>query len=344
MKIIFRADGNSKIGAGHVMRCLSIAKAALKQGHECIFISADQSFLSEIHRQGFKCIILNSNYEALDQELENLVNIIKEERPNLILVDSYFITEHYLSTLKEQCRVAYIDDFMSIAFPVDVLINYGILASVEQYNKIYSKVDPKPCLVIGSRYIPLREEFQGDLEINIRDQVGNILFSAGGADHARIALKFLKQYLKEKIPTTLNMILGKFEPDLEEIKEIATQHSHIKIHYNVQEMAKLMKQNDLAISAAGSTLNELCACGIPTITYVLEDNQLMGAKGYAEQNAMIYAGDYRNQLNFFENLMKIVQELSNDPNKRRALATNARSIVDGKGAERLVKELCSKLE
>ena len=35
--------------------------------------------------------------------------------------------------------------------------------------------------------------------------------------------------------------------------------------YNIKNMAEIMLNNDLAISAGGNTLYELCVCGIPTI-------------------------------------------------------------------------------
>ncbi len=38
-------------------------------------------------------------------------------------------------------------------------------------------------------------------------------------------------------------------------------------------MKNLMINNDLAISAGGNTLYELCACGIPTIAIIIADNQ-----------------------------------------------------------------------
>ena len=35
--IAFRTDGDSRIGMGHIMRCLSIADAARRRGEDCIF-------------------------------------------------------------------------------------------------------------------------------------------------------------------------------------------------------------------------------------------------------------------------------------------------------------------
>lgn len=48
--LIFRADGNPDIGAGHVMRCLSIADAA---DEPCLFVAADENFSAAITGRGF---------------------------------------------------------------------------------------------------------------------------------------------------------------------------------------------------------------------------------------------------------------------------------------------------
>lgn len=42
---VFRTDGNSKIGAGHIMRCLSIANFAKGHGELCKFILVSDDFI-----------------------------------------------------------------------------------------------------------------------------------------------------------------------------------------------------------------------------------------------------------------------------------------------------------
>ncbi|NLV76359.1 MAG: UDP-2,4-diacetamido-2,4,6-trideoxy-beta-L-altropyranose hydrolase, partial [Tissierellia bacterium] len=52
------------------------------------------------------------------------------------------------------------------------------------------------------------------------------------------------------------------------------KYNNVKFYMNVKNMKNLMINNDLAISAGGNTLYELCACGIPTIAIIIADNQL----------------------------------------------------------------------
>ena len=53
-RIAIRADGNSSLGMGHLMRCLSIAKAAGKKA-ECVFLVSENEAGNFIKEKGFNC-------------------------------------------------------------------------------------------------------------------------------------------------------------------------------------------------------------------------------------------------------------------------------------------------
>ena len=123
--------------------------------------------------------------------------------------------------------------------------------------------------------------------------------------------------------------------DLDEIRELSDRIDQIKIVYNVSEMSKLMCEHNIAVSAAGSTLYELCACGLPTITYVLADNQIPAAKVFSEKGVMIDAGDVRKDADFIQHIFAAVQKLSQNQEQRMNMARAAVCLADGRGAYRL---------
>ncbi len=88
MKLLFRADGNPSIGAGHVMRCLSIADAAMDKSIESIFVTAGDEFANTIRNRGVRHIVLGSAYRNMDDELPYLIQIIDDEQPVALIVDS----------------------------------------------------------------------------------------------------------------------------------------------------------------------------------------------------------------------------------------------------------------
>ena len=339
-KLLIRADGNAVIGAGHIMRCVSIGNEAKKLGIDVLFVTADKSFLPVLTRNKFRISVLGSEYNKMENVLDEIIAVINEEKPDVMILDSYFATARYMMTLNGIVKLAYIDDVLTFPYPVDTLINYNIYASRENYKRLYY-IKNLPKMLLGCSYMPLRDEFQSGKIIKINKQVKNVLFSAGGADPERIALRFVRSIVlnRQLSDTVFHIILGSFEPDIDEIEEIGLHHHNIVTHSNISCMSELMLQCDLAISAAGSTLYELCACGVPTITYVLDDNQVPGATAFSDLGVMINAGDYLFDSDLIKNIIDKMSNVSSDVLKRLEMQSKGLSIIDGKGAKRIIQEI-----
>ena len=96
-----------------------------------------------------------------------------------------------------------------------------------------------------------------------------------------------------------------------------------------------MKEADLAISAGGTTLYELCAYGVPTISYVLADNQIENTAQFQQDGIMDCAGDMRRG-SFKENIKRLIEKYD-DRTFRANRSALARSFVDGNGAMRILQ-------
>lgn len=341
--ILFRADGNEIIGSGHIMRCLSIAKAADEVGEECCFVMADRKFASAVEKAGFPYISLNTNFRDMQEELNVLLPILEKEKPFCVVVDSYYVTDVYLQKIRTYASVAYMDDLALFAYPVDLLVNYNIYGEKINYIQMYQNQNsPLPKLLLGPGYAPLRKEFMEIKRKRQSEKVKDILVSTGGADHEHMALG-LVHYIASHENCNLykyHFVIGAMNSDASEIKKIGEKLSgRIVIHQNVKEMEQLMQNCDMAISAAGSTLYELCACGIPTITYVLADNQIMGSHAFEERGLMQYAGDCRNNKDFAGQILKAAAELAENYHLREQMANDMYALVKGNGAEKIMGEL-----
>ena len=128
--------------------------------------------------------------------------------------------------------------------------------------------------------------------------------------------------------------------------EMAQQKKNIIVHTDVKEMWELMAKCDLAISAAGTTLYELCAIGVPTICFSFADNQILPGTAFAKYTPMYYAGDYeKDKEAMFTAILEKVREMCNMPEtERRNVSNRLKEIVDGKGAERIVAGLLGQSE
>lgn len=379
--VVIRADANSKIGMGHVMRCLSVADALLKRGEEVLFVTADDTPVPLLTKKGVPYRVLHTDYADMEAELPELLAVLREltlraespemvlpqmpsqrvesseealpQRNTAILVDSYYVTEKYLAALKKRITTIYMDDIYAFSYPVDMLINYNIYGEEMGYEKDAAFADTK--LLLGTEYVPLREEFaagagyaQSRKELSAETENvtsaedGGILITTGGSDSFNLAGQLLMEAmkydaLKEK---EYHVVSGSLNPHIGELQALAQKHENIHIHCNVTNMAELMAESEVALSAGGSTLYELCAVGVPVIAFSFAENQERLVQTFVKRGIAQYGGNYRTDGNkMIQNTIAGLETLLEDENLRTEYRKKARTLVDGKGAERIAEAI-----
>lgn len=329
--LYIRADMNNVVATGHVMRCLSIADAAKRLGIEAIFITADNQAEGLLTERGYKNIILNSDWDKLESEISKMVELIKEYTIRNLLVDSYYVTKTYLEMLSENTTVTYIDDLNAFHYPVKNLICYANYYDKFEYHKSYSQTN----LFLGCHFVPLREEFENLPPKIIKNEIEKVLLLSGGTDTYHILPCLTK--VVEELGYEANVVCGRYNTDYEGLVEAYKDNHQIHILKTVDNLKAYMQEADVAISAGGSTLFELAACGTPTITYAFADNQLDNVKSFNEDKKMIYIGDGRND-DLAKNLLSAIKDYKNKE-FRRTKSVELQTLVDGTGATNIVKKI-----
>lgn len=332
--ILIRADANKEIGSGHIMRCLTLASAFVDAGEKVLFITADHRADSMLQSRGYDSVCLDTDWTKMEVEISRLVPIINENNPLFILVDSYYATVGYFKKLKGIVKTVYFDDLNDYICDVDTLINYNIYGTVLDYSAYCEK---QTRLLLGPSFAPLRDEFRGLDRFRIKDNVTDILVSAGGSDPHNVSEKIISRICPQFENIRFHVLVGSLNNRLEYLKSL--EKDNVVLHVDEKNMCKLIHQCDIAISAAGVTLYELCACGIPTITYTLADNQLLGAGEFSKQGLMICVGDSRNGYDFIEPLEVELNRLIADKGIRQEMSSRMQNVVDGKGVSRIVEAL-----
>lgn len=343
MRFFFRADGNSVIGWGHIMRSLSIASAACNDDAECFFVCADAKMKALIESRGFRVFVLDSDYTIMNDEIKNLVKLLKLYKPDYMFIDSYYVSNEYFSKINSFTRLVYIDDVYTFPYNVNYLINYNIDATEQKYYELYHN-RVLPYLMIGPRYTPLRSEFKY-IKSRTRERVSDVFVSVGGSDRLRFVIRIIYELLNDSELTDgmkYHFIIAGDELEKKEIYNLAQKYDWILLYENVNNMAEIMCSCDVAISAAGNTIYELCACGIPTITYILADNQIDSADEFERRGIMISAGDIRKQDYRCDVIIEKLKMLVNDKEKRFILSKKMNDIVDGNGAKNIIDDIISK--
>ena len=288
---------------------------------------------------GFEAICLNSQWDALDREIEPLVNVIQENKIDKLIIDSYYVTEHYLERLMAHAKVIYIDDMNFFRYPVSMVVNYNIYYEIFFYPELYSGTDTQ--FLLGCNYAPLRNEFKLVTPL-YRETVEKILITTGGTDRYNMAGKFLNRIIEDGLfkGIEFHVVVGKLNNHLNCLQRLSGRSYSIVLHQDVKAMSELMTDCDIAITAGGSTMYELCACGVPAICFTFADNQLYGAKSFEREGLMAYAGDVRNgEKQCIANMIAYIEEYISNPKLRKEKSTNMLKKVDGSGVARIIKAI-----
>lgn len=346
--ICIRADGSPQIGMGHIMRCLSLAKEFRKMGCTVYFLSKYKEGISKIISEDFQVIELKSERVSdktglfygssieLEKEILEINLFTKRYDIDLVIIDSYNITKDYFITLKTFInKVAYIDDINSFSYPVDFLINGNITGEYLKYIKYYEH----ETTLLGIEYNLIRDEFKDLPKRKVNEKINEIMITTGGSDPYNISVKLLKILLKQEKYHLLkiNIIVADGFNNKQELKNISETNSNVVIYESVQSMSRIMLNCDFAISAGGSTLYELCACGTPTLAFIMAENQKFIVEKMTELGFVDSLGWY-NEFSE-EELLSRLEKVSMDYKSRTKVVERMQHLVDGKGASRVANVL-----
>lgn len=340
---VFFANASATIGAGHVMRLFALAQACVMKGVKVSFANYEcPDYLLEVLRQeGFAIINVPKDFtrahvQAFDAEV--------------IVVDDYCLSNEQWRYLQENdALLVNIDDELdNEELLSDIIINPSASATTSHYKKRA----PQATFCLGPAFALLRKEFTEQAFIDV-EQRKSILISLGGADVKNMSLALTHSLLENRqIDADIYVLLGGLNKRfLASLHTLSEEHDNLFIIEKSQQVATLMMQAGLAISAAGGTLAELASAGTPSIALVSVDNQ-KAALSTQPSGASYYVFDVRTYIvdekgpndrsynaKIIEEITAQAGELWRDLCKRKRMSTQARQLIDGKGCERVVEHI-----
>lgn len=348
MKLLIRGDANKFIATGHIMRCLSLADAVKADGGEVRFVCASEDPRKLIHDRGYEVDVMDTDYADMISELPGFKNVIEEFTPDVILCDSYYVSDEYFNKIKDfyKGKIAYMDDYSDHAFPVDVLINYNAYGKASDYEPLYMKAGyALPKMIMGPFYAPLRKEFLNPPKHSFSGKY-EVLLSTGGADATHMAVAMLERFNRlvseDKLSdVNLNILVGAFSEDKDAIMDKSVMHpGRVSIYSNITDMPTFLSKFDLAVSAAGSTTYELCCMKVPTVLFCTADNQKKIHDIFDENGLLMTAGYADKELGkVLDTIFEKISDLTTHPETLLKYSESAGRVTDGKGALKLCREL-----
>lgn len=341
--VCIRVDGSLEIGTGHIIRCLALADELSHRGFKTIFCTRDydSKLIEKIKSRGFVLSVISATL-SMEEDMSYFTTLSKKHDADVVVTDNYHIMDDYLKYLKQNLRVLVsIDDIAETYFYSDILINQNIYATKEIYH---GKIVNGTKLLLGPRYAILGPEFckYHSLEREF-GAVKNILITLGGVDLKNQTLKALRALDKVEEDFFITAVIGVSNSHMDELIAFTkSSQKTIKILRNVNDMAELMHNADIAISASGTTSWELCCTGLPNIMMALADNQREVGEKLADIGISINLGWFKDVSETM--IQESVKKLIYDQNLRKKMGEHGKTLVDGNGARRIVNEMEMLLE
>jgi len=206
---------------------------------------------------------------------------------------------------------------------------------------LYGRRQHNARLLLGCQYVMLRREFlQTTRKLAASESVSRILLTLGGADSQNLTERFLA-VLWPCIPSDchIHVLIGPANPHTAAMQEIAAKMKRMVLHVAPENVAQIMADCDVAITAAGSSVYELGYLGTPMLMVVTAENQRPIAAALDQLGAAIRIEELGT--NRSADLPSKVEWLipTSERERRAQCAAKFRELVDGQGAARVVAVL-----
>ena len=234
-------------------------------------------------------------------------------------------------------RILAIDDLADREHECDVLLDQNVVSGSDTRYK--GLVGPAVNTLLGPQFALLHEDYRvARSRVRPRDgEIRRVLVSFGGVDANNLtgkAIDALTPLVRRGV--SVDVVVGASAAHAEAIRSQVQRSEGFHFHSNLPSLAHLMGTSDLAIGAAGTTVWEMCALGVPAIVMAVAQNQEPGAKELGRLGYIYYLGrsDNVTDADLKAALLSVIDSDFPKVSSRKCMA-----LVDGLGATRVTREL-----
>lgn len=351
--VAFRVDASALIGAGHAMRCLSLADRLKARGAETIFVCGDlpEPLAELVAASGHRLhrIAPLPAPEVAGGEWDLCIHPPAIQQADAdwtcaaapgvhwTVVDHYGLDSIWERSARATGRVLVIDDLANRPHDCDLLLDQNFGARRSDYHGLVSASSELLC---GSTFALLRPEFAQLREAALARRAEHrrpprLLVSLGATDVGGITAQVIGRLVRA-LPNdaAIDVVIPPQAPSAPQIAGFVEQDSRLSLHRATSRMAELMLAADLALGAAGTTSWERCALGLPAVVLALAANQQRVLARLAQSGAVIAATDT-------VEAVARAAELIYDHDRLGGMSAAAFALADGEGSERVASRMIS---
>jgi UDP-2,4-diacetamido-2,4,6-trideoxy-beta-L-altropyranose hydrolase len=338
-RVLFFADAGPRVGGGHVMRCLTLARELTQRGAECAFVES-RAAAAILRRFGWpaQTPLAMIGVEDLGELLAYAGQFAGLFDADTVVFDHYQLRAAGERALRLDGRkIVVIDDLADRPHDCDLLVDPGYGRRREDYAALVGEA----CHVLaGPDYALLRPDFAAARPRALSRRAkhgpaGRALVTLGLTDVDGLTCRVVRTLAPLLGDVRLDVAVGSDAPSLPELEALAVSDRRIHLAIDKREMASLAADADLSVGAGGSSVWERATVGLPTATVILAPNQRAMIERMAEGGLTIALDAAA--ADFEARLARAWTELAGDPALRWRLAERAADLCDGQGAARVAR-------
>ena len=355
--IIIRTDASQKIGSGHVMRCLTLAEALRDSGVTIEFITRDHpgNLNKYIIDKGFKANLLPdwkisksqeslAGYEqwlGVPQEVDaaQTIEAVEGKDSDWMIIDHYALDHEWEKRLRPHTeKIMVIDDLANRSHDCDLLLDQNYIHDQHRYDEL---LFPNTLRLLGPSYALLRKDFAkcNNGSVQNKHQINRIFVFFGVSDLDNLTSTAIKALKHPNLRHLLvDVVVGLTNPHILEIKKQVEEHPHAQLHIQIENIAELMANADIALGAGGPTTWERMALGLPSIVVTIAENQIASTSDLEQDGYLQWLGN-GDQVDEHDIYGAILRAIEN-PHQLQEQARRGQQLVDCRGSARV----CDKVE
>lgn len=352
-RVLIRADASTRIGTGHVVRCLALAAALRELGVASVFATRDLGVdaATRIRAAGHEVRVLprpsepfvdiagapaHADWAEVSQhrDAEQTLSVAGTMSFAAVIVDSYSFDALWHTRVGEQMAapVIVIDDLADRALSAALVVDHNYHPD---HARKYAEVGNSLRVLGGPHYALLDPAYAMSKRHTVAPEVESIGVFMGGIDAAGLSLPVICALRAKGFQGGIEVATTSGNVALPRLLE-ACDLDQCSLLLDAPNLAGFFQKHGLQIGAAGGAMWERFCIGVPTVAAVVAANQRevllplrdLGVVDVVSQEPPDAVA-----------IATAALELASTFARREVIAKRARELVDGRGAARVAKEV-----